>query len=122
MIPSYVQDLVDRKVGTGWIPFAEESEFPASFPYSRWNVQLQRYHEYWRHWTGERWQEPVPNLKDENGNPVLRYPLQINKLATIAKKHASAVLGEVSDNAPTAIPARIRRQLVDLERIAQDRV
>lgn len=108
MIPSYVQDLVDRKVGAGWIPFADEEEFPASFPYARWNVQLQRYHEYWRHWTGERWQEPVPNLKDENGNPVLRYPLQINKLATIAKKHAAAVIGEVSDNSPTAIPARIR--------------
>lgn len=108
VLNTYTPDLIDRKVSMGWVPFAEEEEFPQSFPYHRWNTQLQRYHEYWRHWTGEKWQEPIPNVKDENGEPVLKYPLRINKLAITAKKHAATVLGEVQDSAPTAIPARIR--------------
>lgn len=110
-MPIFLQDVEDRRVGTsGAIPYAED-EFPALFPYVRWNLQVNRYFEYWRYFTGDIWNETVPNEKDENGEPILKYPLQINYIKTMALKHNFILWGEIQDGPGPIVPMRINTRL-----------
>lgn len=95
-MPFFPVDIEDRRVGTGLVPFDKE-EFPGNFPIARWNYQQERYLRFWRHFTGEVWDEAVADKKDENGDPVLRYPLQINYARTLCMKHNYVLWGEVPD-------------------------
>jgi hypothetical protein len=104
-------DVEDRRVGTsGTIPF-EKAEFPASFPFARWNFQSQKYLTYWRYFTGEFLEETIPNQQDEDGNPILKYPLQINYIKSAAMKHNYVLWGEVQDTPDCLAPVRARPRL-----------
>lgn len=98
---TYLQDIVDRRYGAGlagvtesWAQSEDAKKFPAEFPIARWVTQYMKYQEYWRHFTGEVWEEIIEGQKDANGDPVFRYPLKINYIKTIAIKHNQALWGE----------------------------
>lgn len=105
----FTQDLVDRRTGPSPASLVgDESEYPAGFPYARWSAQAQMYIKYWDRWSGARWDETVPNIKDDDGNPVPKYPIKANYLAVAAKKHAAMLIGDTPDLGEPAVPARIR--------------
>jgi hypothetical protein len=91
-------DLDYRRFGVipGVLPFGKE-DVPANFPMSQWEWQARRYLEYWRMFTGAVWQEQLPDIRDERGNVVYRYPLQINYIKQFAQKAAYVLFGEASD-------------------------
>lgn len=105
-MPIYEQDLQDRRYGTGGFAI-DDKYLPSSFPSARWAYQSQKYLDYWNFFTGEVWNEVIPNKLDANRQPVLRYPLQINYIATAAKKHNYVLWGEVPEGPETLCPVRI---------------
>src|SRR5258706_62287 len=96
-MPIYIQDSEQKRVGTGVIPSYESEDYPATFPIAVWGTQASRYLEYWRQYTGMIWNEEIPNSVDKDGNPVLRWPLQINYIKSACMKHSYILFGEVAD-------------------------
>jgi hypothetical protein len=76
----------------------EKKDVPANFPMAQWEWQMRRYLHYWKMFTGAIWQEQLPDIRDERGNPVYRYPLQINYMKQFAQKAAYVLFGEISDS------------------------
>jgi hypothetical protein len=109
-MPIFLQDLWDRRNGVSSnLPYVHEGEtLPANFPVNRWTIQLQRYMRYWDHFTGQIWEETVPDEEDDDGNPVLRYPLQINYIKTVSIKQNAVLWGETSDTLPALAPIRVQ--------------
>jgi len=106
-MPSYFQDIEDRRIGTGTtVPFTQD-EFPAIFPFARWSYQADRYLKYWWGFTGQWLNETMPEGVDDHGNPALRYPLQINYLKKVCMEHSYVLFGEVNDTPGPLAPIRI---------------
>lgn len=122
-MPIYIQDVEQRRVGEGIVPYYDnEEQFPASFPIHLWGTQAARYLEYWRQFTGLTWTEEIPNTVDENGNPHLRYPLQINYLKAVCMKHSYVLWGEVADGPYPLAPIKCKaREDVDAIEGATDK-
>lgn len=106
MSPSYMADVEDRRLGVGG-NIVSDDEFPASFPLARWNYQAQLYLERWNMFNGKWLSETMPDDVDEKGNPLLRYPLQINYLKRACMAHSYALFGEVRDTPGPLAPVRI---------------
>lgn len=117
-MPIFIQDIQDRRSGiSGNIPYTVDPEnLPTNFPVNRWTIQLQRYLRYWDEFTGQVWEETIPDTKDEDGNPLLRWPLQINYIKTVCVKHNAVLWGEVSDTQPVLTPIRVRSKTGDKEK------
>src|SRR6185436_15815400 len=107
-------DLLDRYAGISFVPL-EEDEVPGNFPLARWNAQSARYWRYWMHITGEFWNETIPNGKDKNGDPVLRWPLKINYIRTTTEKQAAVLIGETPDTVSPLVPIRITAKKSDMD-------
>jgi hypothetical protein len=123
-MPIFLQDVDDRRYGlSGAIPYdpANPDEFPASFPFSRWNIQQNRYLEYWRYFTGDIWNEEVVDEKDEDGNKILKYPLQINYIKTSCLKHNYLLWGEAPDTSGPLVPIKATPRQDDDETPPDDR-
>ncbi len=111
-----IVDLLDRRIGVNpstaisALPYSE-ADFPAQFPYQRWTFQLTMYTEYWRWFTGEVWEEKIPGATDKQGDPVLRFPLQVNLVKTAAMKHNYVLFGEVPDGPEPLVPPRVSPKL-----------
>ena len=102
-------DIEQRRIGTGGaIPTILATEVPATFPMDNWTYQAQRYYSYWSYFTGNVWREEMPDARDENNNPVLKYPLQINLIKTSALKHSYVLFGEASENPVPLVPIRVK--------------
>lgn len=80
----------------------EQGLLPAGFPTNQWMLQSVRYKEYWAWYRGDHLEETIGTSKD--GRPVYRYPLKLNPIRNFARKHASLVLGDVSDG--SGVPVR----------------
>lgn len=121
-MPIFLQDLYDRRAGiTGSIPYTiDEEKLPSNFPISRWTIQLQRYLGYWDHFTGQVWEEVIPDSKDDEGNPILRYPLQINYIKTVCIKQNSVLWGEVSDTQPVLAPIKVKAKKTGSKDMAKE--
>lgn len=127
-MPIEFRDIINRRFGlSGSLPYTQD-EYPSSFPLDVWNYQSQLYMKYWDHFTGQIWQETIPDRTNDDGTPVLRWPLQINYIKTACIKQASVLFGEISDStaplAPIKCTARRRigkRQVIEEEKYqAQD--
>lgn len=70
----------------------DDKMLPIHFPIQQWNQQAVRYMDYWKWYRGDYLAE-VAGL-DANGQPVAKYPLQINSIRNFARKYAGVVLGE----------------------------
>lgn len=103
-------DLLDRRVGGGasFLSTYVQDDFPAAFPYNRWVSQSQKYMEYWQWFTGEIWEETIPNAKDKNGNKVFKFPLKLNLIKTAAMKQNYVLFGEVADGPEPMVPCRVK--------------
>jgi hypothetical protein len=99
-------DVAQRRVGTGGAITFKEDEFPSTFPFALWNAQQNRYLEYWNMFMGT-WLQEETQESDEHGNPVLRYPLQINFLKKTCMEHSYILFGEVNDIPGPLAPIRI---------------
>ena len=66
-----------------------------NFPTHLYVEQEQRYQIYWNWYNGLPLAESAGN--DENGDPLLRYPLQINIIRNFARKQAMILFGEAGD-------------------------
>jgi len=90
-------DLEQRRFGitTGVVSNEFPGMFPAAFPLTQWNWQLQRYIGYWRLFTGAVWEETLG--VNDDGNPTLKYPLKLNYIQTYAMKRAAILFGEIDD-------------------------
>lgn len=104
-MPTWIADIDKRRIGTTSV-VTSESDWPASFPVDLWGIQSDRYAKYWSQFTGQIWEETIPNSADENGIPQLRYPLQINYLKEICMKHSYVLFGEVPDGPQPLVPIR----------------
>ena len=104
-LPYYT--LRERRMGS---PAAGVTEtlrgLPDNFPMRLWQAQQARYDRYWYLFSGEIWNEVDPKQVDKQGNPVLRFPLQINYAKAICIMHASVLWGEVREQ--VAMPAAYR--------------
>jgi len=113
-MPISLTGLEQRRAGVlaGLSAATLQDKLPATFPHNVWTAQQARYDRYWRLYTGEVWNEVDPNKVDKNGNPLLRFPLQINYARTICLLHASALWGQVRDSSSLLAPYRVlpRRQ------------
>ena len=70
---------------------------------SVWTSLRQQYDDrlYW--YKGDEWQKGISGgIKDEDGNPELKYPLQLNPIAKMCRVHRAVMLGMQQDsyNAP----------------------
>ena len=74
----------------------EDGRLPTHFPLYVWNLQQQRYLDYWAWFNGEHLNETQPQT-DPDGNPMPTFPLQINFIRTAAFKRAMVVIGEADD-------------------------
>lgn len=81
---------------------------PQNFPVTAWNAQQSRYYTYWDLYTGMIWTTPDPKRVDSQGNPALRFPLQINYAKTICNIHNAVLWGEVRDNSLPLAPHRVK--------------
>ena len=78
--------------------FVSEDTVPHDFPMSEWSIQTARYMEYWRWFNGDEIEEVIGTTK--RGEPIYKFPLRINAIRTIARKHASVLLGEEMFESP----------------------
>lgn len=114
-MPIYLSDVENRRYSlSGAIPY-DEKDFPAAFPFTNWNYQQQKYYEYWQYFTGEVWNETVPDEVDPNGPATLRYPLQINYIKSACLKHNYILWGEASENPGPMVPIRVKPRTDDDE-------
>lgn len=72
---------------------------PTDFPMLLWNAQSARYQAYWDWFTGRAMAQEG---KDAEGNIIQRWPLQINTIRNITRKHAAMLWGEFPDT-PTPL-------------------
>jgi hypothetical protein len=88
----------DRSASTQ-IPF-DKGQVPADFPIAAWTEQSERYQEYLRWHSGAALAES--KFTDENGDPLLKYPLHVNSVRNFARKLGGLLMGEASDS-PTPL-------------------
>lgn len=110
-MPSYFQDLALKRTGVSISATAigtDPSDFPQNFPMAVWSMQLQKYTEYWREFTGEIWDETIPSSDsgDNSGKEALRFPLQLNPFKRACMKHSYVLFGEVPDTPGPLAPIR----------------
>jgi len=74
-----------------------DKRLPTNFPTSQWNYQAMLYQEAWEWFLGEALKQTIPQAQTETGEPVYRWPLQINPLAAFAQRHAAVLIGEVPE-------------------------
>lgn len=108
-------DVIDRRVGVS--PAAAigytQTDFPVSFPYSRWTAQQMKYLNYWRWFTGEIWEETIKGAQDKSGAPVYKFPLKVNLIKSAAMKHNYVLFGEMPDTNESAVPIRVSAKVED---------
>lgn len=107
-------DVEQRRLAQGIVPFIED-DFPASFPYAVWSAKWIEYYYNWRLYTGQIWDELVPNDESGSDEPVLRFPLRISYEKSIADKYADALIGEVPDGPEPVIPIRVMPRVSPLD-------
>lgn len=71
----------------------ERNETPESFPYDEWLARQQEIAYFWSLYDGDLLSETTGEF-DKNGDPVLRYPLQINLFKVVAEKHNQFLWGD----------------------------
>jgi len=107
-MPETLDIRLKRQFSAGMILSELDREnLPQNFPFTVWNEQARRYIQYWDYFDGTVWEEMIEVPPDQDGEPTLKYPLQLNPIKTLAFKQSYVILGEVSDNPGPMIPCRI---------------
>lgn len=106
----YLLDIIDRKLGVsaGTATAYVRDDFPASFPYDRWQWQVRQYDNYWNWFLGTVWEETIDGAQDKSGNPVYKYPLRINMIMTTCMKHNYVLFGEQVDGPNPLVPCKVK--------------
>lgn len=87
----------------------DQGLIPAGFPTNLWILQSFRYKENWAWYRGDHLEELYGYDKD--GRPVYRYPLKMNPIRNFARKHASLVLGDISDGGTIPVRSMVKPKL-----------
>jgi hypothetical protein len=87
----------------------DQGLIPAGFPTNLWVLQSFRYKENWAWYRGDHLEEIYGTDKD--GRPVYRYPLKMNPIRNFARKHASLVLGDISDGQSVPVRSMVKPKL-----------
>lgn len=69
------------------------ADVPPGFPMVTWSRQSSRYSQYWDWYSGKI----LDQRKIVDGQEYVRFPLRINFLRQLARKHAAALFGEIDD-------------------------
>jgi hypothetical protein len=78
---------------------------PPKFPLQSWNDQSGRYSAYWDWFNGDLLNQ---TKQGEDGELLFRYPLRINVLRDVVRKHASILFGEVPDGPRPLVETRVK--------------
>ena len=73
---------------------------------SKWADLRLQYQERRAWYDGDKWEEVIRDLKDEDGHNVMRYPLKLNPIAKMCRVHRAVMLGmqdEHIDGPPVSV-------------------
>ncbi len=116
-----LQGIDDRRsLSTSTVLSIEQEWVPATFNMSLWNLQAERYYEYWRWFTGDILRETRAGSNKDN--QVLKYPLEINPVRDFSRKHAALLVGEDTfDSAKPLVRSVFRpRPTFDMSNMNED--
>jgi len=82
--------------------------FPSTFPMRDWTHQSQAYLRAWDWYLGKPLEEAEGRAS--SGKVIPKYPLQLNPLRTLARKHAGFLFGEIEDENELIVDPRILPQ------------
>lgn len=74
-----------------------DGSLPKDFPVQLWNDQQARYARYWAWYSGAALDEQT-DTTTQSGEPILRYPLQINFIRDFVDKHTMVCMGETDES------------------------
>lgn len=96
------------------IYYLDKEKLPSTFPLQSWFDQSARYFYYWGWFNGDAL---VETKKGENGELLYKYPLHMNLLRDMARKHANLLFGEQEDASSALVKCAVkpRKSLKDEE-------
>ena len=98
----------------------DKEKVPAAFPLQAWFDQSSRYIQYWQWFNGDMLAQ---SQKGENGETLYKYPLQMNLLRDMVRKHANLLFGEIPEATSTLVKCNVkpRKSLKNEEPADSDR-
>jgi hypothetical protein len=110
-IDGITKGIEDRRVSEVPAIFdaGTDSVIAGKFPSKTWTEQSTRYREYWRWFTGQALAEISGTTED--GEPIYRFPLQMNPIRNFSRKHAAVLLGEGIDGRGAFVRAVVEPSL-----------
>lgn len=118
--PQELYRRVFSGVPTALIAQLHDNLFPGSFPFKDWSHQSQAYARAWDWYLGKPLQEAEG--KTPGGQIIYKYPLQLNPLRTLARKHVGFLFGEIEDENQLVVEPRIVPHAVFAEEGFQERL
>lgn len=87
------------------IYYLDKEQLPTAFPLQAWFDQSSRYIQYWSWFNGD---VLMQSKKGENGETLYKYPLHINLLRDMVRKHANLLFGELPDASSALVKAAVK--------------
>jgi len=83
---------------------------PEYYPNSLWSQKTAEYSLYWQYYEGDILDENCESGTTESGDPLKKFPLQINLAKLAIQKHAFALLGEYGESSVVDFHAKPQRK------------
>lgn len=87
------------------IYYLDKEKLPQAFPLRAWFDQSARYFQYWRWFNGDALMEAKTG---DNGEVLYKYPLHMNLLRDMVRKHANLLFGEIPEASSTLVKCNVK--------------
>lgn len=95
----------ERLEGIPSIYVIPKGSAPSTFPMRSWDDQSARYDAYWKWFNGDILNQTKTG---KDGETLFRYPLRINTLRDVVRKHTSILFGEAPDGTKPLVEAKVK--------------